>query len=124
MKRSQSARPYNKKRHGKNKDTISSSCNRSFISLDTDYTIKVSTGDRAFNGSARIKILGEHGIITIPLTQPGVKLFQSKASDLFTNRTTDVGKIKRITIEGIGIDQKNTWHVKKIQIIKGQHVYK
>ncbi|UJR10158.1 hypothetical protein I4U23_014374 [Adineta vaga] len=89
------------------------------------YTIKVATGERTFNGTVNIRIRGEHGLLTIPLetTKSGAIPFQSKASDEFKYRTTDVGKIKRITIECTGIDKKNSWHMRRIQIIKGDEVY-
>ena len=72
-----------------------------------------------------MKIRGDSGLIAIPLTRPesDQKPFQSKATDVFTSHTTDVGKIKRIIIE---IDAKETdqeWLLKKIQIIKGKETY-
>ncbi|CAF0862963.1 unnamed protein product [Adineta ricciae] len=76
---------------------------------DAVYKIKVGTGERTFHGTVNIKIRGEHGI--------------SKATDEFTSRTTDVGRIKRITIECSGLDKKNSWHLRRIQITKGEEVY-
>ncbi|CAF4221229.1 unnamed protein product, partial [Adineta steineri] len=80
------------------KSSISSETSTSDVKIkDVDYTIKVVTGDKAFNGIVNIKFRGVNGIITIPLsdTNSGAKPFQAKSSDEFTNRTTDVGKIKR-----------------------------
>ncbi|CAF3864693.1 unnamed protein product [Adineta steineri] len=108
------------------KSSISSETSTSDVKIkDVDYTIKVVTGDKAFNGIVNIKIRGVNGIITIPLsdTNSGAKPFQAKSSDEFTNRTTDVGKIKRITIECHDIEKRNTWHLKRIQILKGNQVY-
>ncbi|CAF0923501.1 unnamed protein product [Adineta ricciae] len=92
---------------------------------DAVYKIKVGTGERTFHGTVNIKIRGEHGIVIIPLetTKSGATPFQSKATDEFTSRTTDVGRIKRITIECSGLDKKNSWHLRRIQITKGEEVY-
>ncbi|CAF3373219.1 unnamed protein product [Rotaria sp. Silwood1] len=107
MKRSQSARPASKKRN------------------DVDYEIKTTTGEKTYDGKITLKIRGEFGLITIPLskTKSGEKPFQSKATDEFTCRTNDVGKIIRIIIEYNGTKSDNIWHLKKIQIIKGNETY-
>jgi hypothetical protein len=73
-----------------------------------------------------IKIRGETGLICIPLTKTksGEKAFQSKSTDEFACRTRDVGKINRITIEHEGTDVETIWHVKTVQIKKGNETYK
>ena len=93
---------------------------------DAVYKIKIGTGERTFHGTVNVKIRGEHGIVTVPLetTKSGAAPFQSKATDEFTCRTTDVGRIKRITIECSGLEKKNSWHLRRIQITKGDEVYK
>ena len=98
----------------------------SFVSIDTDYEIKTTTGHQTFEGNVNIKIRGDLGIIKIPLsnTQSGNKPFQSKANDVFTTRTTDVGKVKRITIEHDETRVNQCWYLKKIQIIKSKQTYK
>jgi hypothetical protein len=96
------------------------------FNIDINYEIKTTTGEKTFQGDVTIKIRGEFGIICIPLsnTKSGNKPFQSKAIDVFTSETTDVGKIKRITIEHNQIKPNYSWHLKKIQIIKGIETYK
>ncbi|CAF0819854.1 unnamed protein product [Rotaria sp. Silwood1] len=92
---------------------------------DVDYEIKTTTGEKTYDGKITLKIRGEFGLITIPLskTKSGEKPFQSKATDEFTCRTNDVGKIIRIIIEYNGTKSDNIWHLKKIQIIKGNETY-
>ncbi|CAF2520074.1 unnamed protein product [Rotaria sp. Silwood2] len=92
---------------------------------DVDYEIKTTTGEKTYDGKITFKIRGEFGIITIPLskTKSGEKPFQSKATDEFTCRTTDVGKIRRLIVEYNGTKNDNTWHLKKLQIIKGSEAY-
>jgi hypothetical protein len=64
--------------------------------------------------------------VNIPLTKTKTneKPFQSKSTHEFTCRTNDVGKIKRITIEHQGTDQELIWHLKTIQIKKGNETYR
>ncbi len=57
-------------------------------------------------------------------TESGKKPFQSKAVDVFISRTTDVGKIKRLTIELNEAKANEIWHLKKIHINKGNQTYK
>jgi hypothetical protein len=96
------------------------------LCLDADYDIIISTGDKAFEVPVTLRIRGDNGIINIPLikTKTDEKPFQSKSTHEFTCRTTDVGKIKRITIEHQGTDQDLLWHLKTIQIKKGNDTYK
>ncbi len=96
------------------------------LSLDTDYAISVSTGDQAIDAPVVLKIRGEHGIVSIPLTKSttNTKPFQSKSTDEFTCRTNDVGKIKRIVIEHQGTDEQLLWHIKTVQIKKDNETYK
>lgn len=96
------------------------------LSLDVDYDIIISTGDQAFKIPVILKIRGENGIVNIPLTKSktGETPFQSKSTQEFTSRTTDVGKIKRIILEHQGTDQNLIWHVKTIIIKKGNETYK
>ena len=51
-------------------------------------------------------------------------LFKQKQTDEFTCRTTDVGKIRRATIEHQGTDEKAVWHIKSVQIKKENETYK
>ncbi|CAF1064509.1 unnamed protein product [Rotaria sordida] len=92
---------------------------------DIDYEIKTTTGEKSFDGKITFKIRGELGIITIPLTKTktDAKPFQSKATDEFLCRTNDVGKLRRIIIEYNGTKNDNVWHLKKLQIIKGNEIY-
>ncbi len=124
MKRIQSEKFPLKKRDGKNFNQIF--LLNFIISLDVDYDIIISTGDQAFEIPVILKIRGENGIINIPLTKTktGDKPFQSKSIQEFTTHTTDVGKIKRIILEHQGTDQNLLWHVKTIQIKKGNETYK
>lgn len=94
--------------------------------LDTHYEIKTTTGEKAFDGDVTIKIRGVSGIIDIPLSksESGEEPFQSKAVDVFTSRTTDVGKIKRVTVETTATRSDQEWFLKRIQIIKGTETYK
>jgi hypothetical protein len=97
-----------------------------FSSLDTDYEISISTGDQALDAPVVLKIRGDNGIVSIPLTKTktDAKPFQSKSNDEFTCRTTDVGKIKRITIEHQGTDEQILWHIKTVQIKKENEISK
>lgn len=93
--------------------------------LDTNYEIKTTTGEKTFDGEVTVKIRGDSGLIAIPLSKPEgeQRAFQAKAIDVFTTRTTDVGKIKRCIIE-INTEQSNQeWFLKKIQILKGVETY-
>lgn len=94
--------------------------------LDADYEIIISTGDQAFDAPVVLKIRGDHGIVSIPLSKSksGEKPFRSKAIDEFTCRTNDVGKIKRITFEHEGHDDKLVWHIKSVQIKKDNETHK
>ena len=93
--------------------------------LDILYEIKTTTGEKTFEGDVVAKIRGEFGTISIPLSKTisGEKAFQSKAVDVFTSRTTDVGKIKRLTLETNETRSNQDWHLKRIQITKGVEVY-
>ncbi|CAF2907936.1 unnamed protein product [Rotaria sp. Silwood2] len=92
---------------------------------DADYEIITSTGEQALEAPVTIKIRGENGIVRIPLTQTknGEQPFQSKSTNEFTCRTTDVGKIRQITVEHNGMDKNIIWHLKTIQIKKGNETY-
>lgn len=57
-------------------------------------------------------------------SKSGEKPFRSKATDEFTCRTNDVGKIKRITFEHEGNDDKLVWHIKSVQIKKDNETHK
>lgn len=98
----------------------------SILDNDDYYEIKTTTGENTFEGKVNIKIRGENGIISIPLSQTvsGEQPFQSKANDTFTCRTTDIGKITRLFIEINEIKSDESWHLKKIQITKGKEIYK
>ena len=79
MKRTQSAKSALSKRDGK----IESIFLLYFIlSLDADYDIIISTGDEAFQVPVTLKIRGENGIVSIPLTKTktGEKPFQLKST--------------------------------------------
>jgi hypothetical protein len=93
--------------------------------LDILYEIKTTTGEKTFEGDVTVKIRGEFGIINIPLskTVSGEKPFRSKAIDVFTSRTNDVGKIKRLTVETTETRPNHDWYLKRIQIIKGTEIY-
>lgn len=97
-----------------------------YNTIDDDYEIKTTTGEKSFEGKVTIKLRGEYGIISIPLLQSASKEkpFQLKTTDVFTSRTTDVGKIKRLIIELDDAQTDQTWHLKKIQVIKGNETYK
>ena len=96
------------------------------MSLDADYTISITTGDQSFDAPVTLKIRGDNGIVSIPLTKTksNAKPFQAKATDEFTCRTTDVGKIRRVMIEHQGTDEKIVWHVKSVQIKKENETYR
>lgn len=98
----------------------------SFFLVDVDYDIIISTGDQTIEVPVTLKIRGENGTTNIPLTKTktGEKPFQSKSTQEFTEKTTDVGKIKRITIEHQGTEENLVWHIKTIQIKKGNETYK
>ncbi|CAF0753759.1 unnamed protein product [Rotaria sp. Silwood1] len=106
----------------KTADTISKLVTKT---KDTDYEIITSTGEQTLEASITLNIRGENGIVRIPLTQTktGEKPFQSKSTNEFTCRTTDVGKIRRIIIEHNGTDKNMVWHLKTIQIKKGHETY-
>lgn len=95
------------------------------ISLDADYTIITSTGDQKIDVPVSMKVRGEHGTVSIPLTKTkgGEKPFQAKATDEFTCRTTDVGKIQQITIEHNESKDDVLWHLKTVDIKKGTETY-
>ena len=96
-------------------DSVSSSY------ADVDYTIVTRTDDDALQGSASIRIRGDRGIVTIPLsnTVSGQKPFRSNTDDEFICRTNDVGKVKCVTVENHGMDEDKVWHLKSLQIQKG-----
>lgn len=96
------------------------------FAIDVDYEIITGTGGKTYDGTINIKIRGEFGIISIPLSKAksGEKPFQSNANDEFTCRTTDVGKIQRVTLEYNGAKDDNVWHLKKLQITKDTEIYK
>ena len=60
---------------------ISSSFN-SILSLDADYTISITTGDQSVDAPVTLKIRGDHGTVSIPLTKTktNAKPFQAKAN--------------------------------------------
>lgn len=97
-----------------------------FSCLETDYDITISTGDQAIQVPVILKIRGENGNVNIPLTKTktGETPFQSKSAQEFTHRAADIGKIRRITIEHQGTDQNLLWHLKTVQIKKGNETYK
>ncbi|CAF3803025.1 unnamed protein product [Rotaria sordida] len=92
---------------------------------DADYEIIISTGEQALEATVTLKIRGENGTVRIPLTQTknGDTPFQSKSTNEFTCRTTDVGKIRRVIIEHDGTDKNMVWHLKTMQIKKGNETY-
>lgn len=96
------------------------------VDLDADYEIIISTGDQGIEAPVVLKIRGDNGLVSIPLSKSknSDKPFQSKSNDEFTCQTNDVGKIKRITLEHEGTDDKLLWHVKTVQIKKDNETYK
>jgi hypothetical protein len=124
MKRIQSEKPPSKKRYGKIYH-ITIFLSPIILFLDADYTIITFTGDQGIEVSVSLKIHGENGSVSIPLkqTKSGEKPFQPKSTNEFTCRTTDVRKIQRITIELDQTNQDVLWHLKTIQIKKGNETY-
>ena len=123
MKRTRSEISTKTKRNGRINFYLLES---NFLYLDADYEIIISTGDQAFDAPVVLKIRGDNGIVSIPLnkSKSGEKPFRSKAIDEFTCRTNDVGKIKRITFEHEGNDDKLVWHIKSVQIKKDNETHK
>lgn len=111
MKRTQSGRNTSKK---------------SLDSVEVDYQITISSGEQAIQVPVTLKIRGDNGFATIPLrkTASGEQPFQPNASHEFTARTNDVGRIQRITVEHQGTDSELLWHLKAVQIKKGNNTYK
>jgi hypothetical protein len=124
MKRIQSEKPPSKKHPGKIYH-ITIFLSPIILFLDADYTINIFTGDQGIDVPVSVKIRGEDGTVNIPLkqTKSGEKPFQPKSSNEFTCRTTDVGKIQRITVEHDETNQGVLWHLKTIQIKKGNETY-
>jgi hypothetical protein len=125
MKRTQSEKFPKAKSNGKKFIRTLFSFNL-ILSLDADYTISITTGDQSLDAPVTLKIRGDLGIVGIPLTKTktNAKPFQAKATDEFTCQTTDVGKIRRATIEHQGTDEKIVWHIKSVQIKKENETYK
>lgn len=94
--------------------------------LDANYDITITTGDQGIEAAVVLKVAGETGTVRIPLTQTknDAKPFQAKSNSEFTCETNDVGKIRRITIEHEGTDPNLVWHLKTVQIKKGDDTYK
>ncbi|UJR35879.1 hypothetical protein I4U23_028622 [Adineta vaga] len=92
---------------------------------DADYTIIITTGEQAIEVPVSMKIRGDYGTVSIPLspTKGGEKAFQSKATNEFSCQTTDVGKIQQITVEHNEKDKDILWHLKTVQIKKGNETY-
>ncbi len=96
------------------------------LSLDIDYNITTTTGNQSIDVPVSLKVRGENGIVGIPLakTKSDEKPFQSNSTNEFACRTTDVGKIRCITIEHHGTDRDIIWHLKSVQIKKGNETFK
>mgnify|MGYP002384209346 FL=1 len=111
MKRTQSSRNSQKK---------------TFDSVEADYQITINSGEQAIQVPVILKIRGENGFATIPLrkTTNDEQPFQPNASHQFTARANDVGRIQRITIEHQGTDYELLWHLKTVEIRKGNDTYK
>jgi len=91
---------------------------------DSDYEITITTGVQALQASANLKIRGEKGIVTIPLTKTtsGNEPFQANATDTFVCQTTDVGRIRRITLENTETNPEKIWHVQTVEIKKDNEI--
>jgi predicted metalloprotease with PDZ domain len=72
-----------------------------------------------------LKIRGDNGLVTIPLakTKTDETPFQAKSNQEFSSHALDVGKIKKITIEHQGTEKDLLWHLKTVQIKKGNETY-
>ncbi|CAF0916703.1 unnamed protein product [Adineta steineri] len=106
---------------GKSQSEKSASKKRS----DADYAITISTGEEGIEAPVSMKVRGDNGTVSIPLTQTkgGEKSFQSKSKSEFTCQTTDVGKIQCITVEHNEKEKDVLWHIKTVQITKGSETY-
>lgn len=128
MRRAQSEKYSRNKRKGNDEYPSTDPFDRITCSLylDADYEIIISTGDHEFQAPVVLKIRGDNGIVSIPLykSKTSDKPFQAKSTNEFTCRTNDVGKIKRITLEHEGTDDKLLWHIKTVQIKKDNENYK
>lgn len=95
-------------------------------SLETDYQIIINSGEQVIQDPVLLRIRGDNSCITIPLTKTikDEKPFQSNTSHEFHVHMNDIGKIKRITIEHEGKDLNLLWHLKTVQIKKGNEIYK
>jgi hypothetical protein len=87
--------------------------------------VRTVTGNEPFNGQITIRIVGEQGMVHMPLStsKTGQVPFQSKATDEFACNMANVGRIERVIIEHENVSETNRLHWKKLQIFKGNENY-